>query len=216
MRTFVMLLVLALLAIAVVPVCADQTLLTNRSDYLTVPNGNILGDKSLDVSVGSTGPSFGVGGGNTDIFAVGFGLKSFEATVNGSLDDFDMNDMAVSFKYQIDPGLIKTKGFGKNTRAAIFVDNLGHGQTGMPGIAVTTAIDKYLDLSVSGWYNDGCAGGAALQWFPAKWLAPTVEYSSDTRWAFGADLNYKDLYARVVYLDDTAGWYTAIGHTFKW
>ena len=207
-------LLVAVMVIVAVPVCADQVLMTNRSDYLTVPNGNILGS-GLDVSVGSIGHNFVGGGGNQEIFAVGVGLDAFEATVNGSLEDFDTDTMSVSLKYQIDPGLVGLKGFGK-TKAAIFLDNLGDGQTGIPGFAVTKSIAKYIDLSVAGWYNDGAAVGGALQWFPCKWLAPTVEYSTDTKWAYGADLSYKGLYGRVVRLDETDEWYASVGHVFGW
>lgn len=208
-----LLLVAMILVIAAVPVWSDQVLLTNRSDFLTVPNGNILGT-GVDLGVGSIGPNF-IGGGNTDIFAVGLGYGHFEATVNGSLDDFGTDDMFVSLKYQIDPGTIGMKYFGK-TRAAIFLNNLGKGQTGMPGFAITKDVDKYLALSVAGWYNDGAASGAALQWFPCKWIAPTVEYSTDTRWAYGADLSYAGMYARVVRLDETNEWYSTVGHVFTW
>ena len=208
-----LLLVLMALAIAAVPVWSDQTLLTNRSDYLTVPNGNILGN-GVDVSVGSIGPKTIFGEGNKAIFAVGLGTGPYEATVNGSLDDFDTDTMAVSLKYQVNPGGI-IKYFGK-TRAAIFVDNLGEGQTGMPGLAVTGTIAPKLDLSVSGWYNDGPAVGGALQWFPVKWIAPTVEYSTDTYWSYGTDLSCRYGYGRVVYLDDTDEWYAAVGHVFTW
>ena len=48
------------------------------------------------------------------------------------------------------------------------------------------------------------------------WLSPTVEYGTDDRWAFGTDLSCRYLYGRVVYLDETNGWYAAVGHVFEW
>lgn len=207
--------VVVLLAAAVAPVCADQVLMTNRSDYLTVPNGKILGDKTLDVSVGSIGPDFVSGAGNTAIFATGVGIGPFEATINGSLDDFDVDDMYASLKWQIDDGVEGLAGFGK-VKAAVFLDNLGKHSTGIPGFAMTGNISKYLELTAAGWYNDGVSAGGALQWHPASWFAPTVEYSTDTHWAYGADFSYKDLYARVVYSDDSDDWYANVGHVFTW
>jgi hypothetical protein len=208
------LLLMMILVIAAVPSWGDQALLTNRSDFLTVPNGNILGNGTLDLSVGSIGPDF-VNEGNEEIFAVGLGIGSFEATVNGSLEDFDTDTMAISLKYQIDPGEVGLEGFGR-TKAAIFLCNLGEGQVGIPGFAMTKSIVDRLDLSVSGWYNDGWVAGAALQCFVTDWLAPTVEYGTDDHWAYGVDLSSRWLYGRVVYLDDVDCWYATIGHIVSW
>ena len=212
MRT--MLLVVVMMLCAAVPVWCDGPIVTSRSDYFTVPNANILGDRAIDLSVGSFGGGF-VSSDNDNLFAVGLGFDSLEVTVNGSLDNFSSDQLIGSIKYQIDPGTIGVDGFGK-TKAAIFVCNLGDSTSAVPGMAFTKSVFNGSDASVAVWNNEGWEIGGALQLFAGKYAAPTVEYSTESKLALGVDLAYKGLYGRVVYLENSDEWYANVGQVISW
>jgi hypothetical protein len=207
--------VLVAFAIAVVPAVADQDLITSRSDFLTVPSGDILGDGAVDLNIASIGPDF-VGGEDDEIVGIGVGVRQLEVTAYGLLNGLDDDDGWVgALKYQVDAGDEDVPGFGR-TRAAIFLCNIMKDEKIVPGFAATNLVTSNLDVSASTWYNDGWEAGGAVRLYLTDGIAPTVEYSSETDWGYGVDLAYKGLYGRVVLLDTADTWYLNVGKVFVW